>query len=179
MIWHLCAAIVAAIGMMMAYPIGQGAVPNDQPQQAQWGQWGGWSACSQSCGGGYQTRQRTCGCGVCQCQGSNTEQQACNNGACPCTTCYNPVPAPSPVCNTCYNPVPAPAPPVPVPVPQPAPAPPVPVPVPAPCTTCYNPVPAPSPCATCGPPQPYYNPYGNGKKKRELLISQMKANEKQ
>ncbi|CAJ0572837.1 unnamed protein product, partial [Mesorhabditis spiculigera] len=168
MLWQLCAATAAVVGVLLAYPIGQGAVPvGCNTCNFAVGQWG-----HATCGGGYQTRSRTCGCGVCQCQGPSTEQEACNTQAClGCNTCPQPAPAPAPVCNTCYNPVPAP-----IPVPAPQPAPPLPSPAPSPvCSNC-NPVPAPSPCSTCGPPQPFYNPYSNGRKKRELLVSQMRPN---
>ena len=52
-----------------------------------WSGWSGWSSCSVSCGGGTQTRTRTCNnptpvCGGVSCAGSSTESQSCNTHSC-------------------------------------------------------------------------------------------------
>ncbi|XP_025102141.1 uncharacterized protein LOC112568845 isoform X2 [Pomacea canaliculata] len=56
------------------------------PRHGQWSIWGSWSSCSRSCGGGTQTRSRTCeesnDC-VRPCQGNYSEYQDCNVKECP------------------------------------------------------------------------------------------------
>ncbi|VDM50884.1 unnamed protein product [Toxocara canis] len=54
------------------------------PPPPQWSEWESWSECSASCGGGVQTRKRTCvtQCGSCTCQGVATEQRPCNTQPC-------------------------------------------------------------------------------------------------
>jgi len=52
-----------------------------------WGDWAAWSTCSATCGGGTQTRTRTCSNpppsnGGLPCQGSNTERTICNTQTC-------------------------------------------------------------------------------------------------
>ena len=53
-----------------------------------WSEFGDWSACSEDCGGGTQTRTRTCtnpspANGGAECQGEETETRDCNTQACP------------------------------------------------------------------------------------------------
>ena len=53
-----------------------------------WSAWSLWSSCSKSCGGGTQTRTRTCTnpalfCGGESCFGLSTESQSCNTQSCP------------------------------------------------------------------------------------------------
>jgi prepilin-type N-terminal cleavage/methylation domain-containing protein len=52
-----------------------------------WSDWSSWGSCSVSCGGGTQTRSRTCtnpapANGGASCSGSATESQSCNTAAC-------------------------------------------------------------------------------------------------
>lgn len=56
-----------------------------------WSDWTDWSQCSVSCGGGTQTRTRTCSnpmpmFGGADCQGDSLQTQACNVDPCPTTT---------------------------------------------------------------------------------------------
>jgi len=52
-----------------------------------WSEWGSWTSCSHTCGGGSQTRIRTCtnpppsGVGA-DCQGGNSQSQSCNTDGC-------------------------------------------------------------------------------------------------
>ena len=62
-----------------------------------WGEWGSFSTCSQSCGGGIETRQRVCDSpspsnGGESCPGDMEETRACNIGIC----------VPGKFCNICY-----------------------------------------------------------------------------
>ena len=52
-----------------------------------WSSWGDWSSCSVSCGGGTQTRSRTCSnpsatYGGSDCSGSTSDSQSCNTDNC-------------------------------------------------------------------------------------------------
>ena len=47
---------------------------------AQWSQWAGFNACSVTCGGGNQTRTRTCTGNACA--GNSEETRACNTQVC-------------------------------------------------------------------------------------------------
>ena len=54
----------------------------------QWGPFGSWSTCSQTCGGGVRTRQRSCDSpppsnGGADCVGRATRERNCNTNACP------------------------------------------------------------------------------------------------
>ena len=58
------------------------------PVDGGWSSYGSWGSCSVSCGGGTQTRSRTCtnpapANGGASCSGSATESQSCNTAACP------------------------------------------------------------------------------------------------
>ncbi|XP_066919712.1 uncharacterized protein [Clytia hemisphaerica] len=57
------------------------------PVDGAWRQWGSWSSCSQSCGGGQETRRRSCdppAFGGNDCISANTEQERpCNQDPCP------------------------------------------------------------------------------------------------
>ena len=58
------------------------------PINGGWSSYGSWGSCSVSCGGGTQTRSRTCtnpapANGGATCSGSATESQSCNTAACP------------------------------------------------------------------------------------------------
>ena len=53
-----------------------------------WSLWGGWSTCSETCGAGTQTRERTCDSpnpknGGSDCAGDATGVQQCNLKECP------------------------------------------------------------------------------------------------
>ncbi|CAK8693924.1 unnamed protein product [Clavelina lepadiformis] len=60
---------------------------NTQPcvtTSAVWRAWGRWGDCSQSCGGGRQSRTRTCSTGTNgDCSGTNQSSRACNTQVCP------------------------------------------------------------------------------------------------
>ena len=54
----------------------------------QWGPFGSWSTCSQTCGGGIHTRQRSCDSpppsnGGADCVGNATHQRNCDVNVCP------------------------------------------------------------------------------------------------
>ena len=48
----------------------------------QWSQWAPFDACSATCGGGNQTRTRTCSA-TNACAGNSEETRACNTQVCP------------------------------------------------------------------------------------------------
>ena len=55
-----------------------------------WSNWGLWGGCSLTCGGGVQTRTRTCTNpsptrGGVDCQGHGSQSQSCNTKGCPGT----------------------------------------------------------------------------------------------
>ena len=55
-----------------------------------WSDFGSWSDCSAECGGGTQSRSRTCtnpapGDGGADCEGDAVEERACNTDPCPGT----------------------------------------------------------------------------------------------
>ncbi|XP_019850969.1 PREDICTED: zinc metalloproteinase nas-14-like [Amphimedon queenslandica] len=52
------------------------------PVVATWSDWNAWSGCSATCGGGRQSRTRTCQNGN-SCSGSNIEYRDCNTQSCP------------------------------------------------------------------------------------------------
>ena len=52
-----------------------------------WSSWGAWRACTQTCGGGTQTRMRTCASpvpanGGAPCAGTSSQSRLCNSNAC-------------------------------------------------------------------------------------------------
>ncbi|KAF6028893.1 hypothetical protein EB796_012801 [Bugula neritina] len=52
--------------------------------RGQWGDWGSWSRCDVPCGGGVQTRDRTClGEGSSECYGRTEAKRRCNMVCCP------------------------------------------------------------------------------------------------
>ena len=56
------------------------------PRKQFFSSWGTWSGCTKSCGGGIQTRSRTCSIEPSNYMDSSrplTEQQSCNNQVCP------------------------------------------------------------------------------------------------
>ncbi|XP_056004190.1 IgGFc-binding protein-like [Ostrea edulis] len=56
---------------------------NACPGYAEFKSWGSWSSCSNKCGGGKQSRTRTCSStGDVPCSGDTKEEQDCNNQAC-------------------------------------------------------------------------------------------------
>ena len=60
----------------------------NSPLDGAWSCWTDWSACSADCGGGNQTRTRTCtnpapAHGGAQCEGNSSETQNCNSHTCP------------------------------------------------------------------------------------------------
>ena len=50
-------------------------------ESAIWSSWSDWNECTQSCGGGFSSRQRTCRSG--DCEGPDAETRRCNNQKCP------------------------------------------------------------------------------------------------
>jgi len=53
------------------------------PVDGGWSAWGSWTVCSQTCGGGFRTRERTCTNpaplnGGLDCEAESTESEACN-----------------------------------------------------------------------------------------------------
>lgn len=61
---------------------------NSCPVNGGWSNWGAWGSCTQTCGGGIETRSRTCNSpapanGGLHCPGSSLESQACNSNTCP------------------------------------------------------------------------------------------------
>ena len=59
----------------------------DVPVDGVWEAWGTWSSCSQTCGGGFQIRRRTCGFPAHAmqgdyCMGRGTGTQTCNPDPC-------------------------------------------------------------------------------------------------
>ena len=57
-----------------------------------WSVWGSWSGCTVTCGGGSQTRTRSCtnpppAGGGADCQGISSQSQSCNNMVCPGELC--------------------------------------------------------------------------------------------
>lgn len=58
------------------------------PVNGGWSAWEGWSRCSLTCGGGFQTRMRTCtnpppSSGGAMCSGTSSQSQPCNTNHCP------------------------------------------------------------------------------------------------
>ncbi|RUS87810.1 hypothetical protein EGW08_004409 [Elysia chlorotica] len=69
-------------------PLEEQKVCNDQPcpEDGEWLPWSAWGGCSETCGGGEQSRERACA-GVLHggdyCQGEGNETRACNTHHCP------------------------------------------------------------------------------------------------
>ncbi|MBI2105484.1 putative Ig domain-containing protein, partial [Candidatus Woesearchaeota archaeon] len=62
-------------------------LPTCYPTDGGWNAWSSWSSCSASCGGGTQSRTRTCNnpapaCGGAECSGPSYETQSCNTQTC-------------------------------------------------------------------------------------------------
>lgn len=57
-----------------------------------WGPYGNWSACTKSCGGGFQTRLRDivqqAQHGGAKCDGESTDLRVCAEHACPSNQCF-------------------------------------------------------------------------------------------
>jgi len=75
----LCLLTVLAGGMLK---LADSCSP--RPVDGSWGSWTAWSSCSQSCGGGTETRRRLCDSPApAVCQGNGLEQRQCNTRPCP------------------------------------------------------------------------------------------------
>jgi len=79
----LCLLTVLAGGMLR---LADSCSP--RPVDGSWGSWTDWSSCSQSCGGGTETRGRLCDSpapahGGADCHGDGLEQRQCNTRPCP------------------------------------------------------------------------------------------------
>ena len=54
------------------------------PPETDWSIWGSWSSCSETCGGGVQSRKRDCMRELGDCmQGNSTETNSCGDNPCP------------------------------------------------------------------------------------------------
>uniref|UniRef100_A0A914EJT5 Uncharacterized protein n=1 Tax=Acrobeloides nanus TaxID=290746 RepID=A0A914EJT5_9BILA len=94
--WSLCAQQYGAYSQTRTRTCSSGNCPGgndsesrpcltyDVPSPPEWSDWSAWGACSATCGGGLQSRQRTCNtqCGACSCVGPSSQQQTCNTQAC-------------------------------------------------------------------------------------------------
>merc|ERR1712038_437006 len=63
-------------------PLGTGPVNPTPSPNGEWSSWGSWSSCTTTCGGGVQTRSRTCQGGS-GCSGNNSQSRSCNSLPCP------------------------------------------------------------------------------------------------
>lgn len=99
---HLASGIEVTVGgtpMSFQEAIDTGAIARIN---GDWSGWSAWSTCTETCGGGTQTRTRTCTspapfCGGADCAGVPSETRDCNTNLCPWTiTCTCSVPGWSP-----------------------------------------------------------------------------------
>ena len=81
-------AVSTCAGSTCTDPVcGQACAGTIPPVNGGWSAWSAWSACSVSCGGGTQTRTRTCtnpvpSCGGASCVGSSVDTRNCNTQSC-------------------------------------------------------------------------------------------------
>ena len=81
------ARVITQNRFIMAANGDESATCKEEPVNGNWGSWSSWSLCSETCGGGIQTRTRYCNNpppskGGRFCEGSSTSSSSCNTQSC-------------------------------------------------------------------------------------------------